>query len=210
MTHLGDRAAALVDNELDHDARDRALAHLAGCDRCRLEVEAARQVKSLLAGLSGAGQPAGLAARLQAIAVDGQGGLPAPPTPAALGLPTPFDYAPVFAGPVGPAGFGRQRPAAARPGGTAGPGRRPGGVRPAGRQRFRLVTASALSLSAAALTTAFTMSEPPRGQSITPSPAARLAPGALGIAPAARSPQQVSYRHPSGLLGSGALFGARR
>ena len=29
--HLGELAAALVDGELGHEARDRALAHLAGC-----------------------------------------------------------------------------------------------------------------------------------------------------------------------------------
>lgn len=48
MSHLGDRVAALVDGELPHDARDRALAHLAHCPQCRDEVEAQRGVKHLL------------------------------------------------------------------------------------------------------------------------------------------------------------------
>ena len=48
MSHLGDRVSALVDGELDHDARDRALAHLASCARCRAAVEEERWLKSRL------------------------------------------------------------------------------------------------------------------------------------------------------------------
>jgi anti-sigma factor RsiW len=48
MTHLGDVAAALAGGELSHDARDRALAHLAGCDECRAEVDAQRRLRALL------------------------------------------------------------------------------------------------------------------------------------------------------------------
>ncbi|WP_139121227.1 anti-sigma factor family protein, partial [Streptomyces sp. SolWspMP-sol7th] len=33
--HLGDRLAAFVDGELDHDARERVLSHLATCPRCK-------------------------------------------------------------------------------------------------------------------------------------------------------------------------------
>ncbi|MET7613373.1 zf-HC2 domain-containing protein, partial [Streptomyces seoulensis] len=33
--HLGDRLSALVDGELGHESRDRVLAHLATCCRCR-------------------------------------------------------------------------------------------------------------------------------------------------------------------------------
>lgn len=47
--HLGERVAALVDGELDHVTRDRALAHLAHCLECRAEVEEHRRVKALLA-----------------------------------------------------------------------------------------------------------------------------------------------------------------
>ena len=46
---LGDLTAALADNELSHDARDRALAHIMRCDPCRQEVDAQRRVKALLA-----------------------------------------------------------------------------------------------------------------------------------------------------------------
>ena len=43
--HLGPRLAALVDGELSHDDRDRALAHIAGCVQCRTLVESERTLK---------------------------------------------------------------------------------------------------------------------------------------------------------------------
>ena len=46
--HLGARLGALVDGELAHDDRDRALAHLAGCVQCRTLVEAERTLKNQL------------------------------------------------------------------------------------------------------------------------------------------------------------------
>jgi anti-sigma factor RsiW len=65
--HLGDRLSAFVDGELDHDARDRALAHLAHCEPCRAEVEAERQVKSRLSRLDGPIPPSPFVARLAAV-----------------------------------------------------------------------------------------------------------------------------------------------
>jgi anti-sigma factor RsiW len=56
--HLGGLVAAVVDGVLGHDARDRALAHLARCDECRAEVEAQRRLKARLARL-GAPEAAG-------------------------------------------------------------------------------------------------------------------------------------------------------
>ncbi|MFC7977766.1 anti-sigma factor family protein [Streptomyces cinereoruber] len=47
--HLGDRLAALVDGELGHDARERVLAHLATCARCKAEADAQRTLKSVFA-----------------------------------------------------------------------------------------------------------------------------------------------------------------
>ncbi|HEV2342798.1 MAG TPA: zf-HC2 domain-containing protein [Actinocrinis sp.] len=44
--HLGARLGALVDGELAHDDRDRALAHLAGCAQCRTLVERERVLKN--------------------------------------------------------------------------------------------------------------------------------------------------------------------
>ena len=49
MTHLGPRISALVDGELGHEARDRALAHVAHCPTCRESLESERAVKDLLA-----------------------------------------------------------------------------------------------------------------------------------------------------------------
>ncbi|MGZ4592720.1 MAG: anti-sigma factor family protein [Actinomycetes bacterium] len=48
MNHLGPRVSALVDGQLGHEARDRALAHVAHCDTCRGALEAERAIKSLL------------------------------------------------------------------------------------------------------------------------------------------------------------------
>jgi anti-sigma factor RsiW len=49
---LGEVAAALVDGELDHAARERAHRHLAHCAACRAEVEAHRRLKARLSRLS--------------------------------------------------------------------------------------------------------------------------------------------------------------
>lgn len=52
MSCLGERLTALVDGELGHEERDRALAHLAGCAQCRDEVSSLRKLKGRLRGLS--------------------------------------------------------------------------------------------------------------------------------------------------------------
>jgi anti-sigma factor RsiW len=49
--HLGSRLGALVDGELAHDDRDRALAHLTGCAQCRTLVEAERRLKDQLGAM---------------------------------------------------------------------------------------------------------------------------------------------------------------
>lgn len=65
--HLGDRLAALVDGELKHDARDRVLAHLATCAKCKAEADAQRRLKSAFA-MSAAPPPSeGFLARLQGL-----------------------------------------------------------------------------------------------------------------------------------------------
>ncbi|MGP8299304.1 zf-HC2 domain-containing protein [Streptomyces inhibens] len=63
--HLGDRLAALVDGELGHDARERVLAHLATCGKCKAEADAQRRLKSVFAETAPPGPSAGLLARLQ-------------------------------------------------------------------------------------------------------------------------------------------------
>jgi anti-sigma factor RsiW len=64
VTHLGDEISAVVDGELSHDARDRALAHIAVCSECRAAVEAERRTKSAVIGLDPLGLPPELGVRL--------------------------------------------------------------------------------------------------------------------------------------------------
>ncbi|MFV2216342.1 zf-HC2 domain-containing protein [Actinomadura sp. LOL_016] len=57
MSCLGERLTALVDGELGHDERERALAHLAACARCRAEAATLRGLKGRLRGLGAAPEP---------------------------------------------------------------------------------------------------------------------------------------------------------
>lgn len=72
--HLGDRLAALVDGELNHDARERVLAHLATCAKCKAEADAQRRVKSMFVESAPPPLSAGLLARLQGLPEDGPDG----------------------------------------------------------------------------------------------------------------------------------------
>ncbi|THA58612.1 zf-HC2 domain containing protein [Streptomyces sp. A0958] len=65
--HLGDRLAALVDGELKHDARDRVLAHLATCARCKAEAAAQRRLKNVFAQAAQPSPSEGFLARLQGL-----------------------------------------------------------------------------------------------------------------------------------------------
>jgi len=47
--HLGDRLSALVDGELGHEARERVLAHLATCAKCKSEADEQRRLKNVFA-----------------------------------------------------------------------------------------------------------------------------------------------------------------
>lgn len=49
--HLGTRLGPLVDGEMAHGERDRALAHLANCAACRTLVESERRLKSQIGAL---------------------------------------------------------------------------------------------------------------------------------------------------------------
>jgi anti-sigma factor RsiW len=71
--HLEELAAALADGELDHDARDRALAHITGCAPCRAAVDEQRRLKSLIANQPDPEVSAELAARLTALARNAAG-----------------------------------------------------------------------------------------------------------------------------------------
>ncbi|MGW1229648.1 zf-HC2 domain-containing protein [Streptomyces sp. NPDC001478] len=73
--HLGDRLAALVDGELKHDARERVLAHLATCGKCKAEADAQRRLKSVFAQSAPPSPSEGFLARLQGLP-GGPGGDP--------------------------------------------------------------------------------------------------------------------------------------
>ncbi|WP_406136785.1 anti-sigma factor family protein [Streptomyces sp. NBC_01089] len=94
--HLGDRLAALVDGELKHDARERVLAHLATCAKCKSEADAQRRLKSVFAETAPPPPSEGLLARLQ--------GLPAGPGGDDPGRRGPFGgrFADEFFGPARP------------------------------------------------------------------------------------------------------------
>jgi anti-sigma factor RsiW len=77
MSHLGDRLSALIDGELDGAERDRAYAHLAGCEPCRTEAAELRALKKKLSTLV-SGAPAEAAMTRRLIAMTGPGG-PLPP-----------------------------------------------------------------------------------------------------------------------------------
>jgi anti-sigma factor RsiW len=65
--HLGDRLSALVDGELGHDARERVLAHVATCPKCKAEVDAQRRLKNVFAEAAGPAPSESLLARLQGL-----------------------------------------------------------------------------------------------------------------------------------------------
>lgn len=97
MSCLGDRLTALVDGELDPDARERALVHLVGCDGCRAEAEALRALKRRLNALRDPRPGDGLLGRLYGMAEPPRPVKPVErtdppwPSPAAPGVPAPSD-----------------------------------------------------------------------------------------------------------------------
>jgi anti-sigma factor RsiW len=138
VSHLGDRAAALVDGQLSPDAADRATAHLAACRPCRDLVELERLTKIRLATLQGPAPTADLVGRL--LAMGGPAG-PLPPRAGHVpGMPRP-QTVPLSAG------AGTAQRTAVRP------ARRPASTRPAGRpavlgqRRSRLAAAVLGALS---------------------------------------------------------------
>ncbi len=76
MSHLGRHLSALVDGELSPAERDRAHAHLAGCEQCRAEANALRELKKRMRGLPDAPAGDALIRRLMFI---GEPGGPVPP-----------------------------------------------------------------------------------------------------------------------------------
>ncbi|WP_443056598.1 anti-sigma factor family protein [Streptomyces sp. NBC_00667] len=157
--HLGDRLAALVDGELSHDARERVLAHLATCPKCKAEADAQRRLKTMFVESAPPPLSAGLLARLQGL----PGGDPAGPSSGAPGGGAPT------------AAFGYVAPAAPREAlriHEVGRAHEPG--RP--RRRFAFVAAGAVSLAALALGGALPLDSVEPGGSRGEAPAARPEP----------------------------------
>ncbi|MGY1497767.1 anti-sigma factor family protein [Streptomyces sp. QTS52] len=65
--HLGDRLSALVDGELGHETRERVLAHLATCAKCRAEADAQRRLKNVFAEVAPPPPSESFLARLQGL-----------------------------------------------------------------------------------------------------------------------------------------------
>lgn len=96
--HLGDRLAALVDGELGHETRERVLAHLATCNRCKAEADAQRRLKSAFAEAAPPPLSESFLARLQGLpgGGDSDGG-----SPFGGGFPDGFSGRPGTAGVFG-------------------------------------------------------------------------------------------------------------
>ncbi|MFF2850847.1 anti-sigma factor family protein [Streptomyces sp. NPDC058001] len=151
--HLGDRLAALVDGELGHDSRERVLAHLATCAKCKAEADAQRRLKNVFAEAAPPPPSESFLARLQGLPgggdSDDDGGLPSTGGMFGRGIfgmtPDPFTYAP--AGPHAPV-----LPAAERGFRIHSVGRSDAERSAArGRRRFAFAAAGAVSLAAIAL-----------------------------------------------------------
>lgn len=146
MTHLGARLSGLVDGELGHEARDRVLAHIAGCPPCRAGLESERLVKALLAGAPAPTPPARLLTTLHALS---QPGAPLPP--------------PAGSRPEGPVVPPLPAPGRA-PLGARADRRRPGvAATRRGTPRVRYAALGALSVTGLLLGTAFAAGAPPAG-----------------------------------------------
>ncbi len=69
--HLGDRLSALVDGELGHESRERVLAHLATCAKCKAEADAQRRLKNVFAEAAPPPPSESFLARLQGLPAGG-------------------------------------------------------------------------------------------------------------------------------------------
>ncbi|WP_435867441.1 zf-HC2 domain-containing protein [Streptomyces xanthophaeus] len=170
--HLGDRLAALVDGELKHDARERVLAHLATCAKCKAEADAQRRLKTMFVESAPPPLSAGLLARLQGLPGAGPEGPSGP-----LGPSGPAETA----GPDPLASFAYALPTAARPQQEEGFRIHEVG-RP--RRRFAFVAAGAVSLAALALGGSLPLETvDPNARGDAPAPASRPGP-AVSVADA--------------------------
>ncbi|MEU8590964.1 zf-HC2 domain-containing protein [Streptomyces sp. NPDC048664] len=162
--HLGDRLSALVDGELGHDTRERVLAHLATCAKCKAEADAQRRLKNVFAAAAPPPPSESFLARLQGLSGGGDRDADDEGTPLGRGG-FPGRLQSVTGLPSGPGAFGmRGEPFVYAPSGPhaalSPAGERGFRVHPVGRQdaerssrglRFAFVAAGAVSLAAIAL-----------------------------------------------------------
>ncbi|MHB9859261.1 anti-sigma factor family protein [Streptomyces sp. YIM S03343] len=166
--HLGDRLSALVDGELGHDARERVLAHVATCPKCKAEVDAQRRLKNVFAEVAPPPPSESFLARLQGLPGggdrDGDGGASPFGGPTGGGLfgtgglsgarrPEPFSFGYVPARPAHQnSAASALAPSAPDRGFRVHPVTRPDADRAASRGlRFAVAAAGAVSLAAVAL-----------------------------------------------------------
>ena len=159
MSHLGHRISALVDGELGHDARDRALAHIAHCAECRDLLDAERAVKGLLASAASPVPSDRVLASLKELA------RPGPPLPPRARSMPQGPVVPVLP----PPGRG---PRGARAD-SRGPAPRGAGTAHRTARRARYAAAGALSVGALVLGTAFAAAPSGSSGTVVP-PAAEL------------------------------------
>jgi anti-sigma factor RsiW len=148
-SHLGEEISALVDGELSHDARERALGHLAGCVECRTAVDGERRTKALVAGMEPPVLPEELADRLRLV-------------PAALSAPY---------GQRAAAWLADHRPGRSRSLRNPTGARRPADTRPArrpGRRRRVSAAASGAVVVGAAVAAFVVGGGPAEGQPVAP------------------------------------------
>jgi anti-sigma factor RsiW len=160
MNHLDKRISALVDGELGHEARDRALAHVAHCPSCRERLGAERALKERVATSPSPAPPGRLVRSLLAIA-------PGPGESGPARRRTPVQ-------PMVPSLATRPSTWLRAPRGRTD-ARAPGSVSSRAARRGRYAAAGALSVGALVLGTAFAAggSTPGGGVPVVP-PAAEL------------------------------------
>jgi anti-sigma factor RsiW len=144
-----EKLTAAADGELGHDAREKVYSHLVGCDTCRAEIDADRELKARLSGLTRPEPSTDLTQRLL--------GIPSFATEAreeVRPVVTPVTLSPAASAfPSTPAGSNRPtRPAAGPP-------------KTRSRRRTAVVTAAGSAAAVASLLgTAFVIGEPEREQ----------------------------------------------
>jgi anti-sigma factor RsiW len=167
--HLGDRLSALVDGELGHDTRERVLAHVATCPKCKAEVDAQRRLKNVFAEVAPPPPSESFLARLQGLPGGGDpdgdggaspfgggttgGGLFGAGGLSGVRRPEPFSFGYVPARTARPAAVASAlAPSAPDRGFRVHPVARPDADRASSRGlRFAFVAAGAVSLAAVAL-----------------------------------------------------------